>query len=227
MENSKSPIILISEPQDPKKIPGQKDIYWRAYTYTKVLPRGLQKETAIIVSPLGYSIERALHEIGLQLTLTQKFHDARVGGLRLKDALEALDQEMLTPYGMHLIRLPKDAVNADTASNLIEAFEAENWQKSRNEHNAFKYTMRDYAGRIAKRLEREKAKGHKVISTWGTDMICKNAMVWAGDFVEMFTPERSSPKFEPFFQDRLAKAEPVLSEPPDSLEEAVKPFVHL
>lgn len=194
---------------------------WRAYTYVKMEPKGTRKEMVIIISPLGHNIERALHEIGLNLVLRSKYRTVYMTGLSQRELMEALTQEMLTPYGMYLLRPNEKAVKLEGTPPIIGAFEAENWQKINKNQTLFKQSMRDYVERFAQRLEREKAKNHPVISTWSSAMICKCAAVWAGDFVEEHGTDRHSPKFDLFFQGRLEDAKPVVQNTPASASEPV------
>ena len=125
--------------------------------------------------------------------------------------MEALTPELLAPYKVVLLRPTREAVKLDNKPPVIGALEAASWRTAILRHTSYKIDVRDYAERIVKRLEREKANGHPAVSTWGYAGICRRSVTWACDFVEKYGAERGSVKFDAFMQAQLEAAKPTPS----------------
>lgn len=183
-------------------------IHWRSYTYTRPGNRDGRQEYVVLIAPQAQDFDRVLHEVGLKLVSDNpRYRD----GVKQAELMEALTPELLAPYKVVLLRPTREAVKLDNKPPVIGALEAASWRGAAVKHTSYKIDVRDYAERIVKRLEREKANGHPAVSTWGYAGICRRSVTWASDFVEKYGPERSTVKFDAFLQSQLAAAKPIPS----------------
>lgn len=185
----------------------EKGIQHRSYTYTRPGSRDGQQEYVVLIAPKSQNFDRVLHEVGLKL-VSDNPNYKDVGQAAL---MEALTPELLAPYNVVLLRPTREAVKLDNKPPVIGAFETESWRAAILRHTSYKISAREYAERIAKRLEQEKANGHPAVSTWGYAGICRRSVTWACDFVEKYGAERGSVKFDDFMQHQLEVAKPVPS----------------
>lgn len=187
----------------------ERGIHWRSYTYSKPGGHDGRQEYIVLIGPQSQNFDRVLHEVGLKLISS---NPPRYGeGLEQASLMEALTQEMLTPYDVFMLRPTRESVKLDNKPPVIGALEAESWRTAILRHTSYKISARDYAERIAKRLEREKANGHPAVSTWSYAGICRRSVTWASDFVEKYGPERRNVKFDAFMQAQLEAAKPTPS----------------
>ena len=183
-------------------------IQWCSYTYSKPGSQDGRPEYVILIGPQSQNFDRVLHEIGLQLVFdTPRYKD----GVEQAALMDALTQNMLTPYGVFMLRPTRESVKLDNKPPVIGALEAESWRRASLKHTSYKISVREYAERIVKRLEQEKANGHPAVSTWGYAGICKRSVTWACNFVEEYGPERGNVKFDAFMQAQLEAAKPTPS----------------
>lgn len=186
----------------------ERGIHWRSYTYSKPGGHDGRQEYVILIGPQAQNFDRVLHEVGLKLVSDNpRYRD----GVAQAELMEALTPELLSPYNVALLRPTREAVKLDNRPPVIGALEAESWRGAAVKHTSYKIDVRDYAERIVKRLEREKANGHPAVSTWGYAGICRRSVTWASDFVEKYGPERSNVKFDAFMQAQLEAAKPTPS----------------
>lgn len=186
----------------------ERGIHWRSYTYSKPGGHDGRQEYVILIGPQAQNFDRVLHEVGLKLVSDNpRYRD----GVAQAELMEALTPELLAPYNVALLRPTREAVKLDNRPPVIGALEAESWRGAAVKHTSYKIDVRDYAERIVKRLEREKANGHPAVSTWGYAGICRRSVTWASDFVEKYGPERSNVKFDAFMQAQLEAAKPTPS----------------
>ena len=186
----------------------ERGIHWRSYTYSKPGGHDGRQEYVILIGPQAQNFDRVLHEVGLKLVSDNpRYRD----GVAQAELMEALTPELLAPYNVALLRPTREAVKLDNRPPVIGALEAESWRTAILRHTSYKISARDYAERIVKRLEREKANGHPAVSTWGYAGICRRSVTWASDFVEKYGPERSNVKFDAFMQAQLEAAKPTPS----------------
>lgn len=175
------------------------------YSYTKPGSKDGRREYVVLVAPRSQNVDRVLHQIGLELV--SKNWDYR-DGITQSELMEALTPEILEPHKVVLLRPSREAVELDNKPPVIGALEAESWRRASLKHTSYKISVREYAERIVKRLEQEKANGHPAVSTWGYAGICKRSVTWACNFVEEYGPERGSVKFDAFMQHQLEVAKP-------------------
>ena len=186
----------------------ERGIHWRSYTYSKPGGHDGRQEYVILIGPQAQNFDRVLHEVGLKLVSDNpRYRD----GVAQAELMEALTPELLAPYNVALLRPTREAVKLDNRPPVIGALEAESWRGAAVKHTSYKIDVRDYAERIVKRLEQEKANGHPAVSTWGYAGICRRSVTWASDFVEKYGPERSNVKFDAFMQAQLEAAKPTPS----------------
>ena len=186
----------------------EKGIQYRSYTYTRPGSRDGQQEYVVLIAPKSQNFDRVLHEVGLKLVSDNpRYRD----GVEQAELMETLTPELLAPYKVVLLRPTREAVKLDNQPPVIGALEAASWRGAILRHTSYKIDVRDYAERIVKRLEREKANGHPAVSTWGYVGICRRSVTWASDFVEKYGPERSAVKFDAFLQSQLTAAKPIPS----------------
>lgn len=182
-------------------------IHWRSYTYTRPGNRDGRQEYVVLIAPQTQNFDRVLHEVALKLVSD----DPRYKDVGQAALMEALTPELLAPYKVVLLRPTREAIKLDNKPPVIGALEAESWRAAILRHTSYKISAREYAERIAQRLEREKANGHPAVSTWSYAGICRRSVTWACNFVEEYGAERGSVKFDAFMQHQLEVAKPVPS----------------
>ena len=120
--------------------------------------------------------------------------------------MEHITPEMLAPYGVTMIRPEDVAIQTDQLSPLVTRYELESIRDIRSAEWYRGRRVVEYAARAAKRLEKQKANQHPIISTWDSERISMKATSWACQF--MMDGEKN---FAKFFDKKLKD---LLSHPP-------------
>lgn len=147
-------------------------------TYSYLKPDGgdQQKEVVTIIYPSCYKLGEIMHRIGLNLAMEQLASKPRRGNLTFGELMDSLTPEMLAPYGANILRSSVEAIPVDRDATVIGRYEINSFFLFQQDTQRRIRRMRDYALRFARRLEKEKANGHPVISTWNSLVISSSAV---------------------------------------------------
>lgn len=176
---------------------------YRAYKYTRMINGESEQDLIILFYPKDIDLGRTLHKLGLEYCINQNGGRVPIDGLSFDQLMDNITLEMLSPYGMSMIRPNDIAIQADNTAPVIGPYELETYQESINNGYYQVKKVCKTAERIARRLESQRRHDHPVVSTWAPDIISTKAIVWADQFVN-----GNEPDFVKFFEKKLQEAKP-------------------
>lgn len=153
------------------------------YEYSRLVNGEMRREFVVFSSEKKRDILQAVHNAAVDFCVQHaNKRPCKEGGMSFAEIMEFITPEMLAPYDVTMIRPGDVAIQADQLPLLISRYELEfirdvrstEWYRSRR--------VVDYAARAAKRLEKQKAKQHPIISTWDAEKMTVKASSWACEF---------------------------------------------
>lgn len=186
------------------------------YSYLKPDGEDQQQEVVTIIYPSCYTLGEIMHKIGLDLAMERLVSKPRHGDLTFGELMDSLTPEMLAPYGANILRSSVEAIPMERNATVIGRYEMDSFWLLQQDTERRIRKMRDYALRFAQKLEKERANGHPIISTWNSPAISGFAVAWAEQFA--WGDEKDSSKF---FKRQLEGAKPVVQNTPASASKPV------
>lgn len=160
-----------------------------------------RRENVLISWRDGNNLAYVLHKLGLEYALSPEgLRKCRNNGVSYSEILTRLTPEMLAPYDMRIIWLDRDSVCVDNMQ-LISRYELESYMEAMERDIKREAKMREVDERYARRLERLKADGHPLISTWDAGRVSARAISWAYQYVRAGESDAKG-----FFDKKLADA---------------------
>lgn len=159
-----------------------------------------QHEKALIVYNKGVDLTDILHELALEYVMSpdglKKYSNA---GLTFDEFLKCLPPEKLAPYNVKIYWLDREAKRPDSEM-IIDRYELKSYLTAMEHNEECIRKTRDVSKRYVRCMERLKADGHPLISTWDSAQVSDRALSWAWQFTRSGNPD-----FIKFFKKKLVK----------------------
>ena len=141
-----------------------------------------------------------LHELGLKCVMSPDgLNKYSQTGLSFNEFLKNLPPEKLEPYNVKIYWPDREAISCD-GKMLINRYELKGHLNARKHNEDYINETRTVSERYVRRMERLKADGHPLISTWDSARVSDRALSWAWQFAQSGSPDPIK-----FFEKKLAE----------------------
>lgn len=172
-----------------------------------------QRETVMLVCPDGSNPYHALHRLGVEYAMSPEGAKVRGIGLTFGALFEHLTPEALAPYGIEIMWPDREAVRLEDGRQIVSCYEIQSHLEAREQERQrtinWERRLRETSERFARKMERLKADGHPVLSTWDASRICGRSISWAYQHVKAGGLDADG-----FFERKLADAKPCKASSP-------------
>lgn len=171
-----------------------------------------QRETVMLVCPDGSNPYHALHKLGVEYAMGPEGAKVR-GGLTFGALFEHLTPEALAPYGIEIMWPDREAVRLEDGRQIVSCYEIQSHLEARDQERQrainWERRLRETSEKFARKMERLKADGHPVLSTWDASRICGRAISWAYQHAKAGGLDADG-----FLEKKLADAKPCKASSP-------------
>lgn len=158
-----------------------------------------QHETALILYKDDVDLTGVLHELALEYVMSpdglKKYSHT---GLSFDEFLKCLPPEKLKPYNVRILWIDREAKRPNSEI-IIDRYELKGYLTAMEHNEECIRKTRDVSERYVRCMERLKADGHPLISTWDSAQVADRALSWAWQFARSGNPD-----FVKFFKKKLA-----------------------
>ena len=159
-----------------------------------------QHEMALITHREDIDLLEVLHELALEYVMSpdglKKYSNA---GLTFDEFLKCLPPEKLAPYNVKIYWLNREAKRPDSEM-IIYRHELKSHLAAMERAEERIRETRIVSEQYVRRLERLKADGHPLISTWDSAQVSDRALSWAWQFARARITDSIK-----FFEKKLAE----------------------
>ena len=159
-----------------------------------------QHEKALITCREDVDLPEVLHELALEYVMSpdglKKYGQT---GLPFDEFLQCLPPEKLKPYNVFIHWLDREAKRPDSKM-IIDRYELKSHLAAMERAEERVRETRKLSEQYVRRMERLKADGHPLISTWESAQVTDHALRWAWQFARARITDPIK-----FFEKKLAE----------------------